>query len=140
MNALLSLGYTLLMSEVRHGIVASGFDPSLGFLHQDTPGRESLVLDFTEIFRSGVDTFVLRWLNDIPVGRDSFYYREEEGCRLSKAARPVFFDAWARYRESWPRPFAQTNEDHAEWPTARLREQVLGQIAAVRETMKTLHG
>ena len=137
-NALLSLGYTLLMSEVRHGIVASGFDPSLGFLHQDTPGRESLVLDFAEIFRSGVDSFVLRWLHETPVGRDSFYYRDDEGCRLSKAARPLFFDAWARYREDWPRPFAAANSEDSEWPTARLREQVMGQVAAIREVMKAM--
>lgn len=45
-NSLLSLGYTLLLSDVRQGVLIAGFDPSLGFLHGDYPGRESLPLDF----------------------------------------------------------------------------------------------
>jgi len=136
-NALLSLGYTLLHSELRQVLIASGFDPSLGFLHQDYPGREALVLDFSEIFRSGVDYFVLNLINDERLDESSFYFREADGCRLSKAARPLFFKAWAQYRDNWPRPLVE-NDDIADWPTAPLREQVGGQLSLVREYMGTL--
>lgn len=138
-NALLSLGYTLLMSDIRQALLISGFDTSLGFLHQQAPGRESLVLDFTEIFRTGVDYFVLNWLKDIPVNSVNFYYREDEGCRMSKSLRPVFFEAWADYRNNWYRPmqsFEVYDADNPLWPTAPLREQMLGRALCARLFMQ----
>ncbi|HGG60402.1 MAG TPA: CRISPR-associated endonuclease Cas1 [Gammaproteobacteria bacterium] len=137
-NALLSLGYTLMQGDVRQVLIGSGLDPSLGFLHQDYPGREALALDFTEIFRSGIDCFVIQLLTrDQAFDNASFYYRAAEGCRLSKAARPLFFKAWAQYRENWPRPIAE-EKDWRKRSTAPLREQIGGQIALVREYMKQL--
>jgi CRISPR-associated protein Cas1 len=133
-NALLSLGYTLLGAEVHRGTIAAGLDPSLGFLHQSAPGRESMVLDLTEVFRSGVDHLVLRYINPAGPGQADFYYRDTEGCRLSKAARPRFFATWAVRRESWPYPLA---EDTAEdWPVGHLREQINGWIERLRAEMK----
>lgn len=131
-NALLSLGYTLIMSETRQSVIGFGLDPSLGFLHQDYPGRESLVLDVTEIFRSAVDCFVLTTLAEGVFSPDSFYYRSIDGCRLSKQARPCFFQAWANYREAWPRPLFETNGTQC----APVREQITGQLMNLHEYMK----
>ncbi len=136
-NALLSLGYTLLSAEVATGIRQAGLDPSLGFLHRDYPGRESLALDFTEIFRAGVDCFVLALLQSGKIDSDSFYYRKKEGCRLSKSARPLFYQSWAHYREAWPRPEPSTAEDK-ELRCGSLREYINGQTAEVRHLMKQL--
>ncbi len=136
-NALLSLGYTLLLSEVTNGIRQAGLDPSLGFLHRDYPGRESLALDFTEIFRAGVDCFILALLQSEKIVSDSFYYRKKEGCRLSKAARPVFYQSWAHYRETWPRPEALTVEG-GDIRYGFLREYINGQVAEARSFMKQL--
>jgi CRISPR-associated protein Cas1 len=55
-------GNPLAGAEVHQGVMAAGLDPSLGFLHQAAPGRESMVLDFTEVFRCAVDHFVLAWI------------------------------------------------------------------------------
>jgi CRISPR-associated protein Cas1 len=137
-NALLSLGYTLLGSEVHQGAMASGLDPSLGFLHQPAPGRESMVLDIVEIFRGGVDHFVLNWIAPDGPSQADFYYRSDTGCRLSKAARPRFFGAWATYRASWPHPLAP--EAGAEWASGGLREQIHGWIERLRAEMKRLEG
>jgi len=131
-NALLSLGYTLLYADVRQTLAACGFDPALGFLHQQYPAREALVLDFVEIFRSGVDLLVFELLSKAPFGKDSFYYREKEGCRLSKQGRPLFFKAWARWLEHWPRPLG--GPDRGEWPKAPLSEQIAGQVARFRRS------
>lgn len=142
LNAILSLCYTLITSEVHQLLIASGFDPSLGFLHQDTSGRESLVLDFVEIFRSGVDSFALEWLAEAPLDETSFYYREQEGCRLSKAARPQFFKAWSQYRYDWPRPILTTDspvESIEEWPRANIREVINGQIMQWRELFRQIN-
>ncbi len=136
-NALLSLGYTLLLSEVINGIRQAGLDPSLGFLHRDYPGRESLALDFTEIFRAGVDCFVLALLQSEKIDSDSFYYRKKEGCRLSKAARPIFYQSWAQYREQWPR-LDNWSIEKSEIRCGFLREHINGQVAEARSFMKQL--
>ncbi len=135
-NALLSLGYTLMGSEIRQGVVQAGLDPSLGFLHQDYPGRESMVLDVLEIFRASVDDFVLDCLATRDFDDTAFYYRETDGCRLSKSARPIFFAAWAQRRSWSPRPFCA--EESSQWPEAELREMINGQVMQIREVMKSL--
>ena len=137
-NALLSLGYTLIAAEIHRGVLVSGLDPSLGFLHPPASGRESLVLDLTEIFRTGVDQFVLEVIDPGGPRQGDFYYRETQGCRLSKAARPLFYQAWATQREAWPHPLADVEQE--EWPTAPLREQINGWIERLRAFMKQLAG
>ncbi|AGA89196.1 CRISPR-associated endonuclease Cas1 [Thioflavicoccus mobilis 8321] len=134
-NALFSLGYTLLGAEVHQGVVAAGLDPSLGFLHQPVPGREAMVLDLTEPFRSAVDHFVLDWIAVDGPRQADYYYREADGCRLSKTARPGFFQAWASYRHHWP--YAVRLDPSADWPASTLREQIRGQIERLRSAMKT---
>ncbi|MCI5211929.1 MAG: CRISPR-associated endonuclease Cas1, partial [Candidatus Electrothrix sp. ATG2] len=141
-NSLLSLGYTLLLSEVRQAALRAGFDPSLGFLHQDYPGRESLALDFSELFRAGVDRFVLTWLRTTEPDSSFFFYRKGEGCRLSKTTRPLFFTAWAEYREQWPRPEQNPEQsreegcEESELETTPLRELLNGQTARFGSFLK----
>lgn len=135
-NALLSLGYTLMLSEVRHALAQAGFDVALGFLHQDYPGRESLPLDVLETFRATVDAFVLEWLHQTPLDQSSFYYREAEGCRLSKATRPAFYASWANLRQHCPRPFKSSSDK--DWPYANLTEIINGQVMRLREVVKQL--
>ena len=133
-NALLSLGYTLVGGEVHQGVMALGLDPSLGFLHQPVPGREAMVLDLTEVFRCGVDHFVLSWIDPAGPNPADYYYRDGEGCRLSKAARPRYFGAWAQARTAWPYPLG--GPDHDDWPAGPLREQVHGWIERLRAELK----
>ncbi len=131
-NALLSLSYTLMIAEVRQHVIGFGFDPALGFLHQDVPGRESLVLDVAELFRAGVDGFVLQCLEQKLFTPKSFYYRDQTGCLLSKQARADYFRAWAIYRGNWPKPQLA---DEGELQTTVLREQITGQLMQLRKIM-----
>lgn len=63
-NALLGLGYTLLMNEVLSVLTARGFDPYIGFYHGIRYGRPSLALDLMEEFRPAiVDRLTLTLLN-----------------------------------------------------------------------------
>jgi len=133
-NAMLSLGYTLLLAEVRQALLIDGFDPSLGYLHQEYPGREALALDFQEIFRLAVDNFVLRFLGQIPNDNSAFYYRKEEGCRMTKGFRPIFYQSWARLREEWPR----YDDPDRSRQCAPVRELLLGQTAEARRYMEKL--
>lgn len=100
-NALLSLGYTLLSGEMLRAVQEQGLDPALGFLHGIVPGRESLVLDLMEPLRPSVDLVVIGLLNDglLPT---QFTYSRRDGCRLNKGARAAFYRTWAMVRSDWP--------------------------------------
>ncbi|ESQ15778.1 MAG: CRISPR-associated endonuclease Cas1 [Thiohalocapsa sp. PB-PSB1] len=99
-NALLSLGYTLLGSEMLRAVQVRGLDPAMGFLHGVRPGRESLVLDLIEPLRASVDLIVLGLLDYILPTQ--FSYSAKAGCRLNKHGRGRFFRAWANARGDWP--------------------------------------
>jgi CRISPR-associated protein Cas1 len=63
-NALLSLGYTLLLNQVIAAVSLVGFDPYFGSLHSVDYGRPSLALDLMEEWRPMiVDTLVLSVFN-----------------------------------------------------------------------------
>ncbi|MGH8563119.1 MAG: CRISPR-associated endonuclease Cas1 [Gammaproteobacteria bacterium] len=99
-NALLSLGYTLLGAEMLRQVHADGLDPALGFLHGIVPGRESLVLDLIEPLRPSIDAFILDLLDQVLVPRH-FTFGREDGCRLNKDGRSLFYQAWAVRRGAW---------------------------------------
>ena len=63
-NAMLSLGYTLLGHGLMSAIEVVGLDPYDGFFHADKYGRPALALDLVEEFRSViVDSVVLTVVN-----------------------------------------------------------------------------
>jgi CRISP-associated protein Cas1 len=63
-NALLSLGYTLLGHALMTALEAVGLDPYLGFFHAEKYGRPALALDLVEEFRAPfVDSLVMRVVN-----------------------------------------------------------------------------
>ncbi len=99
-NALLSLGYTLLGAEMLRQVHADGLDPALGFLHGIVPGRESLVLDLIEPLRPSIDAFVLDLLDRVLVPRH-FTFSRADGCRLNKEGRSLFYQAFAARRGKW---------------------------------------
>ncbi|MDD4273325.1 MAG: CRISPR-associated endonuclease Cas1 [Desulfobacter postgatei] len=112
-NALLSLGYTLLVSEIRKSVHARGLDPCIGFLHAPYPGRESLVLDLAEPLRPGVDAFVLALTNGLMEPAD-FTNTRTEGCRILKDGRGVFYNAWEEWKEQWPFSIVRQDEKQSE--------------------------
>jgi CRISPR-associated protein Cas1 len=97
-NALLSLGYTLLTQRAVSALRAVGLDPSVGFLHQFRPGRPSLALDLIEEFRPAVDALVLRLLKDGELTRDHFAPPDpERGVRLTPEGLRRFLAAWEHW-------------------------------------------
>lgn len=98
-NALLSLGYTMLHAETVREIQLIGLDPLLGFLHQFEYGRESLACDLVEPHRPIVDRWVWELFRDRAfTERDFAEGGERPGCYLKKEARRRFYElyeAWA---------------------------------------------
>ena len=57
LNALLSLGYSLLTQNMITALEIAGSDPYDGFFHADKHGRPALALDLEEEFRSVIVDF-----------------------------------------------------------------------------------
>jgi len=92
-NALLSLGYTLLYAESVKSVHAAGLDPFLGYLHEPAHGRESLAADFMEPLRPRIDALVWRLFRDREL-RDEHFTRQEGSCLLGKTGRARFYAAY----------------------------------------------
>ena len=72
-NALLSLGYTLLANVVEAAVNVVGLDPYVGSLHAVETGRPSLVCDLEEEFRAPVvDAVVVAAINKHVLQVDDF--------------------------------------------------------------------
>ena len=72
-NAMLSLGYTLLTRTWLTVLSAVGFDPYLGFYHRPRFGRSALALDLVEPFRPILaDSTVIQVVNNGEVKADGF--------------------------------------------------------------------
>lgn len=85
-NALLNLLYSILESESTLAALAMGLLPEIGLLHADTPNRDSLACDLMEVCRpSGVDAFVLNWLQSEPLRRSDFWEDRNGNCRISSS-------------------------------------------------------
>lgn len=92
-NALLSLGYTLLHAEAVLALHGAGLDPFIGFYHALDFGRESLACDIVEPLRVEVDRHMVRLFNDETLRAEDFS-QTPDGCLLGKAGRARFYAAW----------------------------------------------
>lgn len=90
-NAMLSFGYTLLMSDCLSACLTVGFDPYVGFLHTPEPGRPALPLDIMEEFRAPiVDSLVITMINKRVIQEDDFE-TVMENCLMKESGREKFF-------------------------------------------------
>ncbi|MFF2483809.1 type I-C CRISPR-associated endonuclease Cas1c [Paenibacillus sp. NPDC058071] len=106
-NAMLSLAYTLLATDVAAALEGVGLDAYVGFLHRDRPGRVSLALDVMEELR-GVfaDKFVLTLINKKMVDKDDFFKKENGAVLMRDEARKKFLAAWqSKKQESINHPY-----------------------------------
>lgn len=92
-NAVLSLGYTLLTFEAARRAVLHGLDPTLGALHAPAAGRDSLACDLAEPLRVHVEAFAVDLFVHRRLQKRDFV-REGEGVRLSREGRRTFYEAW----------------------------------------------
>lgn len=95
-NALLSLGYSVLVKEISGMAYTVGLDPFLGFFHSPRYGRPALALDMMEEFRPLiVDSVVLTLINRNELTNDDFL-NTTKGILLKDSARRQFWRAWTR--------------------------------------------
>jgi CRISP-associated protein Cas1 len=114
-NALLSLGYTWLLTRTVARCEAAGLEVYLGALHEYRPGRPSLACDLIEPLRvPAVDRWVIGLLNQQEIAPDAFV-AEEGGIRLRPAA-------FGRILRKWEEHWLGNGPDQA---LAQLVEEVL---------------
>lgn len=93
-NALLSLGYSMLARDLQVACCAVGFDPMMGFYHQPRFGRASLALDLMEPFRPLiVDSAVITAINTRMVTRSDFV-TVGNSVMLTTGGRKAFYRAY----------------------------------------------
>jgi len=115
-NAMLSLGYTLLVNQVAAAVNLAGLDPYIGFLHGAKYGKPALALDLMEEFRPIiVDSVVMTLVNTGAItgtdftetlgayqltdtGRKTFFQKYEE--RLNTTIRHPTFEYQVTYRKA----------------------------------------
>ncbi|MEI7773646.1 MAG: CRISPR-associated endonuclease Cas1 [Verrucomicrobiota bacterium] len=95
-NALLSLGYSILSKEIAGVCHTVGLDPFLGFYHQPRYGRPALALDLMEEFRPLIaDSVAISLLNRGELTLSDFT-QSASGCFLKEGGRRVFWESWFR--------------------------------------------
>ncbi len=93
-NALLSLGYSLLSKDLTIAAASAGLDPYMGFYHQPRFGRPALALDMMEPFRPLiVDSAVLSAVNQRMVTKEDFI-QVGDSVALTPNGRKGFFRAY----------------------------------------------
>jgi CRISPR-associated exonuclease Cas4/CRISPR-associated protein Cas1 len=115
-NAMLSLGYTLLTRTWHTVLSAVGFDPYLGFYHRPRFGRPALALDMMEPFRPILaDSTVIQVVNNGEVKPDAFLVAGT-AVNFKPHARRAFIAAYER----------------------RLQQEVTHQVFGYRVSMRRL--
>lgn len=96
-NALLSLGYTLLTQNLMTACEVVGLDPYDGFFHADKYGRPALALDLEEEFRGPVVDSVIRSLVNKGVIKSRDFRTGKEGNpRLTRWGLQDFFEHYGQ--------------------------------------------
>jgi CRISPR-associated endonuclease Cas1 len=137
-NALLNFLYGILLSEARLSAVAMGMDPAIGFLHVDTPNRDSLACDLMEVCRpSGVDAFVLNWLQSEPLRKSDFWEDRNGNCRIASSLATQLCET----SDTWRRLVAPVTEYVAQeiWSSVARpssTSKLSGQLTATRLTQQ----
>lgn len=82
-NAMLNYAYAVLESHVRLEVIAAGFDPLAGFLHQSRRSAPALVFDLMEPLRPVADSAVLQFVQAETFSAADFTLRSDGVVRLS---------------------------------------------------------
>src|SRR3546814_16219471 len=85
----------MLGHDCRSGLESVGFDPQVGFLHADRPGRASLALDVMEELRPVLaDRLALTLINRGQIKADDFIIDEGGAVSLTEDGRKTVMVAW----------------------------------------------
>jgi CRISPR-associated endonuclease Cas1 len=128
-NAILNYSFALAESECRLALASCGLDPCMGFIHADTPYRDSLALDVLETIRPSIESWLLAWIMEEPFRRSDFYETGTGNCRLmSRLCSQLSETAptWGRLVAPWAEYVARSlcsTTPRPRIPATRLTQQ-----------------
>jgi len=136
-NALLSLGYTLLTDNLMTACEIVGLDPYDGFFHADKYGRPALALDLVEEFRPViVDSVVLNVVNREILTAEDFEPGPEGGIYLKPGALRTFFQQYSgRLNTKMMHPGAGRRLTYQQWFEVQawtMRKTIEGSLSTYR--------
>jgi CRISPR-associated protein Cas1 len=100
-NALLSLGYSLLTQAMITALEIAGLDPYLGYFHGEKYNRPALALDLVEEFRAPiVDSLTLDLLNHLTLREKDFEQLPNGGVALTSRGLRVYLRKYSERLES----------------------------------------
>ena len=95
-NALLSMGYSMLCKELTGVCHTAGLDPFIGVMHRPHYGRTALALDIMEEFRPLIaDSVAISLINRGEVVKSDFLV-SAAGVFLNEQGRRAFWEAYSR--------------------------------------------
>ena len=96
-NAMLSFGYSLLMSEVHTAINTAGLHPYFGFMHAMKEHHPTLASDLMEEWRPIlVDSMVMALVSHNEIKPNNFEPEKISGIFLNSAGRKIFLSAYEK--------------------------------------------
>ena len=141
-NAMLSLGYVVLVHNMNTLLRLEGLNPHIGHLHRTAPAGLALASDLIEEFRAPVvDAVVLALLRQRQILISDFEFDDsaECPCRLRGAARRTFIHALeSKFDSRLIHPRMQVGMDYRRAMQAQVRHyrRVLAREQAVYEPLK----
>lgn len=129
-NAILSLGYMLVLGELVGMVMAQGLHPGIGFLHEVHRRRPSLALDLLELARQPiVDRLTLSLFNRGVLTTNDFSTQVEGGVRLKE-------ESLKRYLEFYERAMTTSFRLGPGQKSATFREWLRTETAGLQHALK----
>lgn len=138
-NAMLSLGYTILYNHLATALMAAGLNPRIGILHAEHGAYAALACDLQEEFRHLVDGVVWAKIHHNEVQRSHFAFSPGGPfpCLMTRESRGSFIDAVEQRFATTFTPEGQTPMTYREFMDVQAR-QVRDLIRAAQTTYRPL--
>lgn len=82
-QAMLNYAYTVLQTQIQIWVVAEGYDPTAGIMHESRPGSPAFLFDLMEPGRAQVDRKILDLIKVQEFDPADFVVRSDGVCRLN---------------------------------------------------------
>ena len=95
-NAIINYGFGFLYRIVEKGIILSGLDPYIGFVHSDNYNKISLVFDVIEKYRIWVEDCIISMLSKKQL-KKSYFENVSAGFYLNEEGKKAFIPTFNEY-------------------------------------------
>ena len=98
-NAMLSYTYGMLAKDCTVALTAAGFEPCLGFYHQQRPGRPALALDLMEPFRPLLSDSAVMYAVNNGMVKPADFVTGTDSVKMKQDARKAVINAYEKRME-----------------------------------------